>query len=68
MYTPMLSSLSSAASLKHDSKSEIMLITYSSLSPNITPVSSCSVTLKSNDVTVFDGEIEQLIALIQERK
>lgn len=65
MYTPMLASNFHAASLKLDSKSEVMIITYSSISKDITPVSSCTVTLKSNDVTVFDGEIEQLIALIK---
>lgn len=67
-YVPMLTSLANAASLKRDSKSEIMVITYSSISKDIEPVASCSVTIKSNDVTVFDGEIEELIALIKGEK
>lgn len=67
-YVPMLTSLANAASLKRDSKSEIMVITHSSVSKDIEPVVSCSVTIKSNDVTIFDGEIEELIALIKEER
>jgi hypothetical protein len=65
MYTPLIASDFHAANLKHDSKSEILVVTYSSVSKDIIPVSSCTVTLKSNDTVVFDGEIEELIALVK---
>jgi hypothetical protein len=68
MFTPMLASNFNAGSLKPESKSEIMITTYSSVSKDITPVASCAVTIKSNDITVFDGEIEELIAMLQENR
>jgi hypothetical protein len=67
MYTPLIAGHYHAANLKRDLKSEILIVSYSSVSKDIIPVSSCTVTIKSNDVTVFDGEIEELIALLRMR-